>query len=123
MSHMGDKLTVKDLATLRRAMDLETRFQAGIFPRGAGCSSHFRRLERLGLLEFRGWGRDIDLTVDDDVRLFHLTDAGRRAASEPERLTPERIEAALKRGAEGAAELQKSMERCFRPPGRDLILR
>lgn len=120
---MDDELREADRRTLSRALDLEARFDAGIFPRGPGQHSHFRRLERLGLLEFKGWGRDIDLEVEDDVRLFRLTKAGRDAVSEPPRLTPERIEAALRRGAESAADLQKSMDRCFRPPDRNLILR
>ena len=67
-----------DLSTLARTLDLETRFDAGIFPRGGPQTLHFNRLVRLGMLRDTGeWGRDIDCEVDADVRLYKLTDLGR----------------------------------------------
>lgn len=67
-----------DVSTLARALILEQRFDAAIFPRGVAQLSHFRRLVRFGMLEETGeWGRDIDAEVDADVRLFRLTEAGR----------------------------------------------
>lgn len=73
-------LTVRDRSTLSRALDLETRFDAGIFPSGAGQFAHYRRLEKLGLLREDGWGRDIDRQKEDDVLVFRLTEAGRARA-------------------------------------------
>lgn len=69
----SDKLTDHDWSTLWRAHDLRARFDAGIFPIGGGGTKHFRRLERLGLLEFDGWGRDIDREVERDVLCYQLT--------------------------------------------------
>jgi hypothetical protein len=70
--------TRQDIATLARAFYLEREFKAGIFPRTGGDTAHFRKLERLGMLEFTGeWGRDLDLEVDRDVPIYRLTDAGR----------------------------------------------
>lgn len=71
--------TEQDIRTLARALELEERHgAAGIFPRDGAQTSHFRKLVRLGMLEFTGeWGRDIDAEVDRDVPLYRLTDDGR----------------------------------------------
>jgi len=74
------KLTDRDLGTLSRAADLRRRFDAGIFPTTAGDRSHFRRLVRLGLLEFVDMGCDIDGMVEREVQIFMLTPAGEVAA-------------------------------------------
>lgn len=76
------KLTDKDHSTLEHAAYLRRKFDAGIFPTGAGQHSHFRRLARLGLLVFDGWGRDIDGEVEQDVMLYKLTEAGEQAAGD-----------------------------------------
>lgn len=73
------KLRDADWSTLERAEDLRRRFDAGIFPVGAGSHGHFRRLERLGLLEFDAMGRDIDGEIERDVMVYRLTDAGNEA--------------------------------------------
>lgn len=73
------KLTDEQRSTLSRAETLERRFDSGIFPTGSGQHAHFRKLERMGLLAFDGWGRDIDGEVERDVACFRLTDAGRAA--------------------------------------------
>lgn len=68
----------EDASTLARALRLENDFGSGIFPRGGAQWSHFRRLERFGMLWFTGEvGRDLDGEVDDDVWIFELTHAGR----------------------------------------------
>lgn len=82
------RMTEDDLGTLQRAADLRRRFNAGIFPSTIGQRSHFRKLVRLGLLEFDDWGRDIDGEVERDVEIYKLTDAG---------------EAAIAQGRDGAA--------------------
>lgn len=70
--------TEQDISTLARALDVERRFQAGIFPDGAAGTSHFRKLERFGMLEFTGeYGRDLDGEVERDVPLYKLTEQGR----------------------------------------------
>lgn len=74
-------LTAEDLSTLSRALTLKDRFDdAGIFPIGAGQTAHFKRLCRLGLLEFDEYGRDIDGEVERDVPIYRLTEAGAVAA-------------------------------------------
>ena len=70
------KLTDHDHATLSRAADLRKRFDAGIFPSTVGDRSHFKKLERWGLLEFDMWGRDLDGEVERDVEIYKLTEAG-----------------------------------------------
>lgn len=70
------RLRQADVDTLRRARQLRDRFDAGIFPRGAGQHRHFARLERLGLIEFDGWGRDMDGEVSPDVPIYKLTNRG-----------------------------------------------
>lgn len=87
------KLTGDDLGTLARAADLRLRFNAGIFPSTIGQRSHFQKLVRRGLLEFDGWGRDIDGEVERDVEIYKLTTAGERLISkelshENQRLQP-----------------------------------
>lgn len=72
---MPVKLTPADLETLHRAATLRKRFDAGIFPIGAGGHARFRKLERLGVSEFTGFGRDIDGEVDRDVPGYELTKA------------------------------------------------
>lgn len=66
-------LNETDLGTLRRAETLSRRFESGIFPTGSGQHRHFAKLERLGLLVFNGWGRDIDGERPDDVPVYELT--------------------------------------------------
>lgn len=80
---MTVKLRESDLDTLRHARWLQRTFDAGIFPRGSGQHAHFRRLERLGLLRFDAWGRDIDRVVDEDVPIFRLTVEGLAAIGAP----------------------------------------
>lgn len=75
-----DKLRDLDMETLSRALTLRTRFNAGIFPLGSGQAGHFKRLARLGLLHFVGWGRDIDGDAPSDVAVYELTDLGIRTA-------------------------------------------
>lgn len=70
-----------DVGTLRRADELRRRFDAGICSRDGGQRSHFRRMERLGLLQFDDWGRDMDGEVERDVPIYQLTELGRLAAS------------------------------------------
>lgn len=77
---MTPKYRADDRATLRRAVDLDRAFGAGIFPSGGGSHAHFKKLERLGFLVFDDWGRDIDGEVERDVMVYRLTDAGRAAA-------------------------------------------
>lgn len=79
---MRERLTTRDLDTLANAVDMRKRFDAGIFPRDVGDRSHFRRLERLGLIEFDAWGRDIDRSIEQDVRIFKLTAAGIKALAD-----------------------------------------
>ena len=75
---MQTEPTEQDIRTLARALKLEERFQADIFPRGGAQTPHFEKLCRFGMLECTGeWGRDIDLMVDDDVMGYRLTDQGR----------------------------------------------
>lgn len=70
--------TEQDVSTLARALFLEDRYGAGIFPRDGAQTSHFRKLVRLGMLTWTGeWGRDVDSIVDRDVPLYRLTDDGR----------------------------------------------
>lgn len=73
------KLSQNDIDTLARADELERRFDAGIGPRRGGQFAHYRKLERLGLLEFVGLGRDIDGEVESDVLVYKLTAEGRKA--------------------------------------------
>lgn len=79
---MSRKLTQKDRDTLWDALDSKRRFDASIFPRGAGQWSHFRKLERLGLLQRDGYGEDIDGEIEEEVMGFALTDEGRIIALE-----------------------------------------
>jgi hypothetical protein len=67
------------LSTLASASDLEGRLGIGIFPRGPGGHSHFRRLERLGLLRFEEWGRDVRGETAGDVMIYRITQDGRDA--------------------------------------------
>lgn len=81
MSTIQLEPTAADNSTLDWAFDLETRFNAGIFPRGAGQASHYKKLCRLGMLEFTGeCGNDIDGEVDGELPIYKLTDAGRAYA-------------------------------------------
>lgn len=73
------KLSQNDIDTLDWADHLERKFDAGIGPRRGGQFAHFRKLERFGLLEFDGWGRDIDGEAEGDVLVYKLTAAGRAA--------------------------------------------
>lgn len=75
-------MTAADLATLRRAEFLHRKFNAGIGPRRGGQFAHYRKLERLGLLMFDGWGGDIDGEAEGDVLVYQLTDEGRKALAE-----------------------------------------
>lgn len=68
------------LGCLDRALDLERRFGAGLFPVGPGQTKQIHRLRDLGLLEFWDFGYDIDGEVEGDVPIFRLTEAGRQAA-------------------------------------------
>jgi hypothetical protein len=72
-------LNARDIGTLQRAAYLHSRFDAGIGPRVGGQFAHYRRMERLGLLTFDGWGRDIDGEVERDVLVYQLTELGRLA--------------------------------------------
>ena len=74
-------LSEDDLGTLQHPADLRHRFDAGIFPSTLGQWSHFRKLARLGLLEFDNWGWDIDGEVDRDVMIYKLTERGAVAAA------------------------------------------
>ncbi len=49
----------------------------GMFPRDIGQESSMRALLRRGLVEFHGWGRDVDHERDSDVPIYKITDAGR----------------------------------------------
>lgn len=66
-------ITDRDDSTLRWAESLRRRFQSGIFWTGSGGMAHFAKLERMGLLEFVGYGRDIDGEIDRDVPVYNLT--------------------------------------------------
>jgi len=79
------KLSEDDLSTLQRAAALRRRFDAGLFPSTIGQWSHFRRLVRLGLLEFDDWGRDMDCEVERDVMIYKLTERGSEALARGER--------------------------------------
>jgi hypothetical protein len=68
------KLTEHDISTLRFAAKKHADGY-GIFAADAGQRSHFRRLERLGLIEFDTWGVDEDNHLRD-VRLYKLTAKG-----------------------------------------------
>lgn len=74
-------LSENDIGTLQHAEYLNSRFDAGIGPRIGGQFAHYRRMERLGLLTFDGWGRDIDGEVERDVLVYQLTELGRLALS------------------------------------------
>jgi hypothetical protein len=87
LSELGE-LSKDDLGTLQRAADLRRRFDAGIFPSTIGQRSHFRRLVRLGLLEFDDWGRDMDGRVERDVMIYKLTERGNEAVAMAERERP-----------------------------------
>lgn len=78
MAKMQTEPTSADWSTLARALDLEERFQAGVFPVGGAQTAHFEKLCRFGMLEATGkYGRDIDGEVERDVPLYRLTDQGR----------------------------------------------
>jgi hypothetical protein len=79
------KLTPSDHRTLARAVEMHRRFAAGIFPKGSGQYRHFAKLERLGLIRFDNWGRDIDGESEGDVPVYQITDAGRAALPEVDR--------------------------------------
>jgi hypothetical protein len=66
-------VTSDALVRLLSENDLDT----GIFPSSIGLYSHFRKLERLGLLVFDGHGRDIDGMHDRDVPIYQLTEDAR----------------------------------------------
>jgi hypothetical protein len=70
-------ITHSDLSTLRRAAYLHRAFDCGIGPRRGGQFAHYRKMERIGLLAFDGWGRDIDGECERDVLVYQLTDKGR----------------------------------------------
>jgi hypothetical protein len=70
-------LSQVDINTLIRCAWLERKFDAGIYPATIGDHSHFRKLVRMGLLEFTGWGRDIDGERESDVPLHRMTPDGR----------------------------------------------
>jgi hypothetical protein len=91
------ELSKDDLGTLQRAADLRRRFDAGIFPSTIGQWSHFRKLVRLGLLEFDDWGRDMDGGVERDVMIYKLTERGSEAVA-----VAERVRAAARSAAEAA---------------------
>lgn len=76
-----ESVTSATWRTLARALDLEDRFQAGIFPSGSGQWQHFRRLVAAGLLAEEGYGNDIDGDIDQEVLVFRLTPEGRSLAS------------------------------------------
>lgn len=75
-------LRESDIGTLMRAEDLHRRFDAGIGPRFGGQFAHYRKMERLGLLAFEGWGSDIDGEAERDVKVYQLTELGRLALAE-----------------------------------------
>ena len=79
---MTDKpnLTEMDRDTLSRALLLETRFEAGIFPSGSGQYRHFRKLKKMGLLEWVGMGPDIDGEFENERDIYKLTDRGKELA-------------------------------------------
>lgn len=97
-SKIAGSLSADDIGTLQRAEALQHRFDAGIFPRGAGQHRHFAKLVRLGFLEFYAWGRDIDGEVEQDVAVHRLTDAGHAALT---RINTSAIPAAPRRVAPG----------------------
>jgi len=68
----------QDASTLARALYLKTSFDSDIFPRGGAQWSHFRRLERFGMLQCTNeLGMDLDGEVEGDVVGFELTPQGR----------------------------------------------
>lgn len=88
--------TEADISTLARALDLEERFDTGIFPRGGPQTSQYRKLCRYGMLEFTGeYGRDLDATIDDDVPIYKLTDVGRAWIKAREEAADANLRAAL----------------------------
>jgi hypothetical protein len=74
------KLNKFDNETLCRALRLYDHFGAGIFPQGAGQHKNFQKLSKWGLLEFDGFGLDLDGTVEGEVKIFKLTEAGLEVA-------------------------------------------
>jgi hypothetical protein len=89
----NDEPIEADIRTLARALDLEERFDSGIFPRGGAQTSQYRKLCRYGMLRFSGeYGRDLDGEVEDDVPIFKLTEQGRAWIKE----RAERAEAAFR---------------------------
>lgn len=71
---MKREINEHHLDLLRRARSLRARFDSGIFPSTIGDFARFSKLERLGLLCFEGWGRDIDGERENDVRIYRLTE-------------------------------------------------
>jgi hypothetical protein len=70
--------TEADICTLARALQLEERFDAGIFPRGGAQTSQYRKLCRYGMLRFSGeYGHDLDGEVEGELPIYVLTDVGR----------------------------------------------
>lgn len=76
---MGD-LTPAQREFLERALDLQERFDAGIFPTGSSQHQMVMRLEGKGLLRFDGWGRDMDGDGDRSVPIWRLTEKGTSAS-------------------------------------------
>lgn len=103
-SKLGE-LSEDDLGTLQRAATVHRRFDAGIFPSTIGQWSHFRRLVRLGLLEFDDWGRDMDSEVERDVMIYKLTERGKEAVA-----TAARVYADVRSAVENRAN--NSRETC-----------
>ena len=95
--------TERDIRTLARALDLEERHLAdGIFPDDGAQTSHFRKLERFGMLEFTGeWGRDIDSMVERDVPIYRLTEQGRAWIREHEARAADGVDTAVEQAALG----------------------
>lgn len=77
---LAPSLTQMDLDTLEATRDLNAK-DLGIFADGIGEWSHFRKLERHGLLEFYAMGVDNDdhLRFQSEVPLYRLTPEGKAA--------------------------------------------
>jgi hypothetical protein len=87
---VGELLSKPMVTVLRRMASLQDRHgYDGMYPYGAGRWRTFRALDRAGLCQFVGHGRDEDGPGGGpDVPVYEITDAGREALAKHDSLRP-----------------------------------